>query len=61
MSEPEVGNHNNLWEIGVHAEEVFVTLEDAGFDFDDFRLVCAKRGQCVLQSKKGRYGQGETF
>ena len=57
MSEPMAGNHNDLYDIEVHAEEVFATLDDAGiatdglfvnadggFDSENFRSACAKRG-----------------
>lgn len=57
MSEPVAGNHNDLYDIEVHAEEVFATLEDAGiatdglfvngdsgFDSEGFRSACAKKG-----------------
>jgi len=50
MSEPVAGNHNDLYDIEVHAEEVFAILEeadietdglfvngDAGFDSEGFR------------------------
>lgn len=57
MSRPVAGNHNDLYDIEVHAEEVFATLEDAGietdglfvngdsgFDSEGFRSACAKKG-----------------
>jgi hypothetical protein len=58
MSEPVCGNHNDLYDIELHVEEVFATLEeaqipadglfvngDAGFDSQGFRAACAKRGR----------------
>lgn len=57
MSRPMAGNHNDLYDIEVHAEEVFAALEDAGiatdglfvngdsgFDSESFRSACEKRG-----------------
>ena len=57
MSGPVAGNHNDLYDIEVHAEEVFATLEDAGmatdglfvngdpgFGSEGFRPACAKKG-----------------
>lgn len=77
MSEPVSGNHNDLYEIEVHAEEVFATLEgsgiateglfvngDAGFDSEGFRSACTKRGvipNVPYKKRKGDVDRDEPF
>ena len=77
MSEPVSGNHNDLYEIEVHAEEVFAILEeadietdglfvngDAGFDSEGFRSACAKRGvipNVPYKKRKGDVDRDEPF
>lgn len=77
MSEPVCGNHNDLYDIEVHAEEVFATLEeaqiptdglfvngDAGFDSQGFRAACAKRGvipNVPYNERKGDVDRDEYF
>ena len=77
MSKPVSGNHNDLYEIEVHAEEVFVTLKgagisteglfvngDAGFDSERFRSACTKRGvipNLPYNERKGDVEREELF
>jgi transposase len=77
MSEPIPGNHNDLYEIEVHAEEVFATLEgagiatdglfvngDAGFDSEGFRSACANRGvipNVPYNQRKGDVDRDKPF
>ncbi|VAW12012.1 Mobile element protein [hydrothermal vent metagenome] len=77
MSEPVPGNHNDLYEIEVHGEEVFATLEeagiptdglfvngDAGFDSQGLRSACAKRGvipNVPYKKSKGNVDRDEPF
>jgi len=45
MSEPVSGNHNDLYEIEVHVEEVFATLEEVGIATDGLFV----KGGCRLR------------
>lgn len=60
MSEPVAGNRNDLYDIEVHDEEVFATLDDvgiatdglfvngdSGFDSEGFRSARVERGKDV--------------
>lgn len=71
------GNHHDLYDIQIHAEEVFEILDqakirtdrlfinaDAGFDSEGFRLVCAKREMIpnvAYKQRKGSRDRDEPF
>lgn len=77
MSEPVAGNHNDLFDIEVHAEEVFGTLEEAGistdglfvngdggFDSEGFRSACDRKGvipNVPYNKRKGDVDRDEPF
>lgn len=77
MSEPVAGNHNDLYDIEVHFEEVTTTLEDAdipveglfvnadaGFDSKDFRRACAAKdinANVCFNKRNGNTDRKEYF
>ena len=77
MSEPLVGNHNDLYDIEVQFEVVTATLEqadipveglflnaDAGFDSKDFRELCGKKevnANICFNKRNGNVDRDEYF
>ncbi|WP_268225886.1 IS5 family transposase [Sinomicrobium oceani] len=73
MSEPIAGNHNDLYDIEVHFEEVVGTLEqadiavdglfinaDAGFDSEKLRNLCLSKGIMANIAHNKRNGNTES-
>jgi transposase len=77
MSEPVAGNHNDVFDIEVHFEEVTATLEqadisvdglfinaDAGFDTQELRNLCEAKGviaNICFNKRNGRKDRDEYF
>ena len=73
MSEPVAGNHNDIYEIEVHFEEITTTLEqadialdglfvnaDAAFDCQGFRSVCNAKGIIPNVAHNKRNGNADN-
>jgi len=77
MCEPVSGNHNDLFNVEVQFEVVTSTLEDAnisvdglfmnadaGFDYKDFRLACAKKkvnANICFKKRNGNVQDGDEY